>query len=61
MALHAWDLHLAERRAGPTFVRATGAREASIMTPLEWFGFVVSPLLLFAIGAGVVYFTGRRP
>jgi hypothetical protein len=29
------------------------------MTPLEWFGFVVAPLMLLGVGMGVVYFTGR--
>jgi hypothetical protein len=31
------------------------------MTGLEWFGFVVSPLLLLGVGLGVAYFTGRHP
>lgn len=30
------------------------------MTALEWFGFVVAPLLLLGVGAGVFYFTGRQ-
>jgi hypothetical protein len=34
---------------------------SSLMTPIEWFGFVVAPLLLLGVGAGVVYFTGRWP
>jgi hypothetical protein len=29
------------------------------MTPMEWFGFVVAPLLLLGVGVGVAYFTGR--